>query len=55
MPATCEYRFRGKNYTWLKAKSRKDDWVRRKYLEEYRVKASKNPQAAARYFDNVGK
>ncbi len=49
VPETYNYSFRGKYHKWLKAYSKKFNWVHRKILEEG------SPYAEAWHFDYVGK
>jgi D-alanyl-D-alanine carboxypeptidase len=49
VPETYDYSFRGKYYKWLKANSKKYNWVHRKILEEG------SPYAEAWHFDYVGR
>ncbi len=49
VPETYNYSFRGKYHKWLKANSKKFNWVHRKILEEG------SPYAEAWHFDYVGK
>ena len=49
VPETHGYSFRGKYYKWLKANSKKYNWVHRKILEEG------SPYAEAWHFDYVGR
>ena len=49
VPETYDYSFRGKYHKWLKANSKKFNWVHRKILEEG------SPYAEAWHFDYVGR
>ena len=55
VPETYNYSFKGKYYKWLKANSKKYNWIHRKNLEEFRANGSKNPYAEAWHFEYVGK
>lgn len=49
VPETYDYSFRGKYHKWLKANSKKYNWVHRRILEEG------SPYAEAWHFDYVGR
>ena len=55
VPETYNYSFKGKYYKWLKANSKKYNWIHRKNLEEFRSNGSRNPYAEAWHFEYVGK
>ncbi len=55
VPESYDYSFKGKYYKWLKANSKKYNWVHRKNLEEFRSDGSRNPYAEAWHFEYVGK
>lgn len=54
VPETYDYSFRGKYYKWLKANSKKYNWIHQGYLEEYR-NGKLNPYREAWHFEYVGK
>ncbi|MEV7638999.1 MULTISPECIES: SH3 domain-containing protein [Actinomycetes] len=55
VPETYSYSFKGKYYKWLKANTKKYNWIHRKNLEEFRANGSRNPYAEAWHFEYVGK
>ena len=54
VPETFNYSFKGKYYKWLKANSKKYNWIHRKNLEEFRANGSRNPYAEAWHFEYAG-
>lgn len=55
VPESYNYSFKGKYYKWLKAHSKKYNWVHRKNLEEFRSNGTLNPYAEAWHFEYTGK
>lgn len=55
VPESYNYSFRGKYYKWLKANSKKYNWVHRTNLEEFRSNGTRNPYAEAWHFEYNGK
>ncbi|WP_159612929.1 SH3 domain-containing protein [Glutamicibacter sp. JC586] len=55
VPESYDYSFRGKYYKWLKANSKKYNWIHRSNLEEFRANGTRNPYAEAWHFEYNGK